>query len=196
MRRRHAVIALIVLFTLSIVAGCGQGHVSTAAPRASVDHADLRQPSGDGRFQTAAQVRAALPAALEAFGGRFPNDNQANVLARLQRTFDQRRRNAAEGESMLQGPISYEQGAAETVVLDMWMCDWEGIYVAAAKRDDSLALQRADTQLATWYDLKYAKRWVDDPERLWEKQVLTPARAGNTRHMEVEAEECSQAVKP
>jgi hypothetical protein len=196
MHGHHTVSGVLsVLFTLTAVSGCGQAHVALAAPPAKpVEQATSRLSVDERAFQTPAQVRADIPAALKAFDGTFPDGDQANLLLRLQRTFDQQSQNAAKHESMRDGPGLHEKGAAESVVLDVWMCSWEDVYLAAAKHGDSSAVQRAGAQLATWYDLGYAKKWVDDPERTWEAEVLLPAFRGDIRPMNAEHKRCPKAA--
>lgn len=177
--------AAAAFLALGLVSSCGQSEESDAPTSAT----SSINPGGE-EFNTPAEVRGQLPAALAAFNGTFPDTDRAAVLTGLYATFDMQRKSARKDE-LKDGPAVYERGAAEEVVLDYWLCSWEDAYITAHKQHDSAAMNRAGIQLATWYDLEYAKRWVHDPDRAWKKEVLDPAVAGDTRAMAAESEECS-----
>jgi hypothetical protein len=179
---------MMTLISLGLVVACGQAPADVGPGIEPTSEANFPELSQDDDFDTAAEVRAQLPSALEAFDGNFPDASRSRVLVRLQRTFDQQRRNLAADEGT--EPGLYERGAAEGVVLDVWLCSWEGAFLAAERHDNSADMERAGTQLATWYDLAYAKRWVDDPEHGWEREVLAPAMRGDTRAMAADYKYC------
>jgi hypothetical protein len=181
--RRIMGTTLVVVVALLPV-GCGASTNPTVSPTESIGAPD--EP--DGRFDTPSEVRAQLPAALKAFDGTFPRSVETSVLTRLQKMFDTQHRAVAADEDG--HPGVYEHGYAEVVVLDYWMCSWENTYLAAREREDSAAMDRAAAELDTWYDLGYAKKWVEDPDRNWEAEVLEPALRGDIKAMAAELRSC------
>lgn len=163
---------------------------------AGVAYASFQPGNADTvvQFEDADQVARQLPAAVEGFDGKFPgeaapapagvartaSDNAAaaaidRLRARLDRYLE------ADPEARPENGGQFEHGYAASLVLTDWMCSWEGVFLEARHRGDKSSATEALAQLATVYDLEYTKRYVYDPTRGWEKEVLKPARRGNVR---------------
>ncbi len=173
--RGTALVGVTVLLTTVLSAGCESKSTTTAAP------APQPTASANGQFLSRAEVVRQLPGALRNFDGTYPGDAAtSDVLWRLDAGFT---RVPPPKNGKLEW---FERGAAESAVLMDWLCTWEREYLTAHKHGDEASADRAVAQLATFHDREYAKKYVEDPDRSWEREVLDPARNGDARSIEAE----------
>jgi hypothetical protein len=172
---------------------------------------DTPPPLGDRakiaeNFENADQVMQRIPAAVDGFDGRFPggvgrpgsSDDRRAAAAMAKERAKARfsRALAADPSSRPERGGRFERGYAGSLVVTEWMCSWEGQFLDAIARDDKVAADEAIGQLGTFYDLNYTKKYVEDPSRAWEQEVLKPALRGSTLALAQEYElTCSDGDK-
>lgn len=164
--------ARFVLVAATIAAIVG----GTLVAREKMPRSDVR-PAGPVSTATATEgavtdpgVRAEYEAAEDALGMDFPDDVELPSLA------DQLGRLPTSAN----GAPDFEDGFGESLLVSVWRCSWERSFLNAVVAGDADGEARAGHQLSSSYELPVVKRVVSDPDRLWEKEVLTPALAGNT----------------
>ncbi|MGJ9421234.1 hypothetical protein [Aeromicrobium sp. CF3.5] len=107
--------------------------------------------------------------AAATYSMEFPDDVELPSIAdRLQAIND-----------LEEGPTTFEEGFEESILAVVWRCGWERSLLEATQRGDNLARDRAGTQLLGSADEVLIERWVEDPDRIWEQEVLDPALAGD-----------------
>jgi hypothetical protein len=75
-----------------------------------------------------------------------------------------------------------EAGVAEGVASFYWLCAWQDAFLAAASANDQRAADAAFEKLTTgWESLPFYEKHVEDPDKLWRKNVLDPAANGDFR---------------
>ena len=120
-------------------------------------------------FRTMAQTKADYGEARLALRADFPTDVKIPTLS------DQ----LASLVDLAGGKAVFEEGFAESQLVSTWRCSWERSYLLAAKNESRVDLAVARAALETYYDLDLVKKWVDDPDHLWFRDVMEPAFRGD-----------------
>lgn len=159
-------------------------------------------PAQAPRFDTPAEALEQVHTAVQGFDGAFPTDpkvaetadgGRSATLAAVEDRVSRRLAREAKPEPGM-GPVVFEPGYAESLVVDEWICSWEGQFLKARGRGDKAAAASALAELGTLHDLGYAKAHVQDPGRGWQSSVLEPARKGNVTRLTAEYKACTDGA--
>ena len=165
-RSTKALVIAPVMLTASIL------FVANSWADESTTSSEANVPQG---FNSVADVPAEYKAALEGSDLRFPRGIELPSITALLT------KNVAQSAP---GPVFFEDGFGESVLVGHWRCAWERTYVNAANAADGDALRVAGKELSGYHDLDLVKKHVHDPQHLWQRDVVDPALSGNLEPMQ------------
>jgi hypothetical protein len=118
------------------------------------------------KFVTASKAKAE---ARSSFDAEFPDDVKLpSVATRI----DGMSENS-------QGTARFQEGFEESELVTIWRCGWQQSFLNAAETGDADAKERAASQLSGYYELEAVKKWVQDPDHIWHREVIEPALTGD-----------------
>lgn len=121
------------------------------------------------KMVTASEIKADVRAARASFGAEFPDDVKLpSVASRIDGLSEQSR-----------GEARFEDGFEESELVTIWRCGWQQSFLNAADAGDEDAKARAASQLSGYYELEAVKKWVQDPDHIWYREVIEPALNGD-----------------
>lgn len=75
-----------------------------------------------------------------------------------------------------------EAGVGEGVAATFWLCAWQDVFLKADSSGDQASADEAYERMTTdWESLPYYENHVEDPDKVWRKEILGPALDGNDR---------------
>lgn len=150
-----------------VLAGAVVGVVTALTLGATAS--DTVRGDGPPQMLTADEVAAAQPQVVEGFSGEFPDGADLAPYLALPEFPD------------VQGTVSFEDGYLESQLVVAYQCLWLEEYIQSSERDHTASSDLAAQHLRGFYDLPETQQWYEDPDRRWEKSVLTPALAGDLK---------------
>ncbi len=90
--------------------------------------------------------------------------------------------------------VHYEpEGRGEALASTYWLCAWQGEYLNAFESQEQQRRAEALTMLDAFVVDPYFTKAFLDPERGWKRDVLDPARNGDTWRMKSQYSSCPAA---
>lgn len=83
-------------------------------------------------------------------------------------------------DQLLQPNTTYQDGVAVGVVALYWLCSWEKSYLDAADKSDMGAAASALAQVGKWESMPFSESSFSDPDHVWDKAILNPAKQGDS----------------
>jgi hypothetical protein len=72
-----------------------------------------------------------------------------------------------------------EPGVGQGIAYFYWMCSWQKAYIDAKSEGDVADQVNALDNLELWKSTSFYDKWFEDPDDLWTKNMLEPARSGD-----------------
>jgi hypothetical protein len=94
--------------------------------------------------------------------------------------------------ALLKNNYVAEAGVGEGVAAHYWLCAWLDVFLDAESLGDQAAAVEASERMTTdWESLPYYEQHVEDPYKVWRKEILGPALEGNVRPLKGYFASCS-----
>ena len=161
--------------------GCGHADVPADLPAAPapVSTASARADASAATIDPYIHVKE-LPAFYQEAIETFPHPLPAGVAwpARVPKGFDD-------------PDVHYEpEGRGEALASTYWLCAWQGEYLDAFESNAQQRRAEALTMLDAFVIDPYFTKVFLDPDQGWKRDVLDPARTGDTWRMKSQYSSC------